>query len=184
MGTRCVAGKRHALSSLLFSPAPPPPRIIRKGFCLRFISTARRITKGPSWGYPSPVLGTIAPFLSTFGENRPRFLKTLSKLTFEHPHEGPCVVTAPKGRCGHTPERAVRERLIRIAHPACRLEISRPTRVIDFRRVGQREREFFIGNLLVRIHSIIVMMRWTGLAPWEFELPLPGSLTSTFQIET
>jgi len=29
--------------------------------------------------------------------------------------------------------------------------------------------EFFIVNLLVRIHFIIVMIRWTGLAPWEFE---------------
>ena len=27
-----------------------------------------------------------------------------------------------------------------------------------------REREFFIDNLLVRIHFVIVMMRWTGLA--------------------
>jgi len=27
-----------------------------------------------------------------------------------------------------------------------------------------------IDNLLVRIHFIIVMMRWTGLAPWELEL--------------
>ena len=35
-------------------------------------------------------------------------------------------------------------------------------------------RVFFIDNLLV------VMIRWTGLAPWEFELPFPGSLTSTF----
>ena len=42
------------------------------------------------------------------------------------------------------------------------------------------EREFFIDNLLVQIHFIIVMIRWTGLAPWEFELPFPGSLTSTF----
>ena len=31
------------------------------------------------------------------------------------------------------------------------------------------EREFFIDNLLVRIHFIIVMIRRTGLAPWEFE---------------
>ena len=23
------------------------------------------------------------------------------------------------------------------------------------------------------------MIRWTGLAPWEFEFPFPGSLTST-----
>ena len=41
------------------------------------------------------------------------------------------------------------------------------------------EREFFIDNLLVRIHFIIVMIRCTGLAPWEFESPFPGSLTST-----
>jgi len=42
------------------------------------------------------------------------------------------------------------------------------------------EREFFIDNLLARIHCIIVMTRWTGLAPWEFEFPFPGRLTSTF----
>jgi len=24
------------------------------------------------------------------------------------------------------------------------------------------------------------MIRWTGLAPWEFEFPFPGSLTSIF----
>ena len=43
-----------------------------------------------------------------------------------------------------------------------------------------QEKEFVIDNLLVRIHVIIVMIRWTGLAPWEFEFPFPGSLTSTF----
>jgi len=42
------------------------------------------------------------------------------------------------------------------------------------------EREFFIDNLPVRIHFIIAMIRWTGLVPWEFEFPFPGSLTSTF----
>ena len=26
------------------------------------------------------------------------------------------------------------------------------------------------------------MIRWTGLAPWEFEFPFPGSLTPTFLI--
>ena len=31
--------------------------------------------------------------------------------------------------------------------------------------VEERERELFIDNLLVRIHFIIVMIRWTGLAP-------------------
>ena len=42
-----------------------------------------------------------------------------------------------------------------------------------------REREFFIDNLLVRIRFIIAMIRWTGLAPWDFEFPFPGSVTST-----
>ena len=37
-----------------------------------------------------------------------------------------------------------------------------------------RQREFFIDNLLVRIHFIIVMIRRTGLAPW--------SLNSLFQV--
>ena len=27
------------------------------------------------------------------------------------------------------------------------------------------------------------MMKWTGLAPWEFEFPFPGSLTSTFLVQ-
>jgi len=40
---------------------------------------------------------------------------------------------------------------------------------------GRPPTEFFIDKLLVRIHLIIVMIKWTGLAPWEFEFP---SLTS------
>ena len=43
----------------------------------------------------------------------------------------------------------------------------------------KHERELFIDNLLVRIYLIIEMIRWTGLAPWGFEFPFPGSLTST-----
>ena len=31
-------------------------------------------------------------------------------------------------------------------------------------------------------HFIIVMIKWTNLAPWEFEFPFPGSLTSTFLV--
>ena len=38
----------------------------------------------------------------------------------------------------------------------------------------------FIDNLLVRIHLIIVMIRWTGLALWESEFPGPGSLKCIF----
>ena len=45
---------------------------------------------------------------------------------------------------------------------------------------AQAQREFFIDNLLVRIHFIVVMIRWTSRAPWEFESPFPGSLISTF----
>ena len=57
---------------------------------------------------------------------------------------------------------------------------ARPCRATRGRRhATPPEREFFIDNLLVRIHFIIVMIRWTGLAPWEFESPFPGSLTST-----
>ena len=44
------------------------------------------------------------------------------------------------------------------------------------------EREFFIDSLLVRIHNIVVMIRWTGLAPWDFEFPFPSSLASTFLV--
>ena len=32
-------------------------------------------------------------------------------------------------------------------------------------RPATTEREFCIDNLLVRIHYIIVMIKWTGLAP-------------------
>ena len=40
--------------------------------------------------------------------------------------------------------------------------------------------DFFIDNIFVRIHFIIVMKRLTGLALWEFQVPFSGSLTSTF----
>ena len=50
------------------------------------------------------------------------------------------------------------------------------------RGLAPPEREFFIENLLVRIHLIIVMIRWTGLAPWQFEFPFSGSLISTLHL--
>jgi len=46
-----------------------------------------------------------------------------------------------------------------------------PPRAV-WRGARRRQREFFSDNLLVRIHFIIVMIRWTGLAPWEFEFSL------------
>ena len=42
----------------------------------------------------------------------------------------------------------------------------------------ETERVFFID----RIHFIIVMIWWTGRAPWEFAFPFPGSLTSTLLV--
>ena len=51
----------------------------------------------------------------------------------------------------------------------------RPCHVVS---CPKREREFFIDNLLVRIHFIIVLIGWTGLAPWEFEICFSGSLPS------
>ena len=43
------------------------------------------------------------------------------------------------------------------------------------------ERELLFDNLLARIHFIIVMIKWTGLAPGECEFHFPGNLTSAFQ---
>ena len=43
-------------------------------------------------------------------------------------------------------------------------------------------RREFIVNLLVRIHVIIVMIWWTGLAPWELKFSFPGGLTSAFLV--
>ena len=57
----------------------------------------------------------------------------------------------------------------------------RPPRPVLPSYIRTREREFFIDNLLVRIHFIIEMIWWTGLAPREFEFLFPGSLTATFQ---
>ena len=44
-------------------------------------------------------------------------------------------------------------------------------------------REFMTDSILVQRHSIIVMIRWTGHTPWQFEFPFPGSLTSTFLVQ-
>ena len=55
-------------------------------------------------------------------------------------------------------------------------------RLVQPHRHLPQGRKFFMSNLMVRIHFIIVMIGWTGLAPWEFEFlfagKAPGSLTS------
>jgi len=57
-----------------------------------------------------------------------------------------------------------------------------PGFILDLMPLYPRQREFLIEKLLVRIHFIIVMVRWAGLAPWELEFHFPGSLTSTFLV--
>ena len=61
-----------------------------------------------------------------------------------------------------------------------RLTLSTPWRSPPFSRQALKEREIFIDILLVRIHLVIVMIRWTGLVPWEFESLVMLSLASTF----
>jgi hypothetical protein len=61
--------------------------------------------------------------------------------------------------------------------------LQHPERDFFIGNLQHPERHCFTDNLLVRIHFIIGMMRWTGLAPWEFEFPFPGSFTSTFLVQ-
>ena len=42
-----------------------------------------------------------------------------------------------------------------------------------------KQRELLLDNILVRIHFIIVIIRWIGLAPWELAFPFTGGFTST-----
>ena len=59
-----------------------------------------------------------------------------------------------------------------------------------FETVWVKKRVFFIDNLLVRIHFNIVMIRWTGLTPWEAgppasrhrSFPFPSSRAFTFRV--
>ena len=69
------------------------------------------------------------------------------------------------------------------SHSSTSVAASRMHLSTKLRNTYQREREFFIDNLLVRIHFIIEIIWWTGLAPWEFEFPFPGSLISTFLVQ-
>ena len=59
----------------------------------------------------------------------------------------------------------------------------RSTRVLFSKLLREVEREFLLENLLLRVPFVIVMIRWTGLEPWEFEFHFPGSLTFTFLVQ-
>ena len=54
----------------------------------------------------------------------------------------------------------------------------------SYRRLDPEEveKEFFVDNLLVQIHFIVGMIRWTGLARWEFEFPFPSSSSSLLSL--
>ena len=73
----------------------------------------------------------------------------------------------PKLEILHVPSRRRMLRLLRSRCATC------PASPLCSPLARTRERQFFIDNRLVRIHFIIVMIRWTGLAPWEFKSPLP-----------
>ena len=53
----------------------------------------------------------------------------------------------------------------------------------DKRARLQRETEFFMDTQLVRIRLVIEVVLAGQRAPWEFEVPFPGSLISTFRSE-
>ena len=74
-----------------------------------------------------------------------------------------------RSRCGYGKDEETR--LTGSHSPICASAFSARPRRAEW----GREREFFIDNLLVRINLIIVMIRWTGLAPWEFESDLCAS---------
>ena len=57
----------------------------------------------------------------------------------------------------------------------------RPTRNVSS-KPAERER-FLLTAFLSELHLIIEIIWWTGLAPWEYELSLPGSLIPTFQTQ-
>ena len=42
---------------------------------------------------------------------------------------------------------------------------------------------FALWKVQVRIHFIVKVSWWAGLAPWEVEFRFPGSLTSTFLVD-
>ena len=69
----------------------------------------------------------------------------------------------------------IRTRRLSIKISLSRRKVRKLHRVSEAGVEHQERREFFIDTLLVRIHFIIVMIRWTGLASWEFEFPFPGT---------
>ena len=94
---------------------------------------------------------------------------------------------------GSEPETEKEERRTRSATSAGRLLSRWPSPGSRWGECGVRalarllpplrfKRDLCIDNLLVRINFIIVMIRWTGLTPWEFESPFPGSRTSTLLV--
>ena len=57
-------------------------------------------SKGPSWGCLCIVLGAVASFVSTFGQNVPRFPENPETMTFELPPEGPGLGKHAQRRLG------------------------------------------------------------------------------------
>ena len=98
--------------------------------------------------------------------------RTAEHAGFTPPSNPGCYVTkfGPKVNCVRQVDFGLKGRT-----PPCDLAFGLTAMVLQSRGTC-RERELFIDNLLVRIHFIIEVIWWSGLAPWEFEFPFPGSL--------
>ena len=96
-----------------------------------------------------------------------RFLTFSLTLSLSHTHSLSLALSRSLARSGFLARPAL--------HFLTQIQVRNQTESVPL------ERPFCIDNLLVRIHFIIAMIGWTGLAPWESESPFPGSLTSPFQ---
>ena len=105
-----------------------------------------------------------------------KLTSSLVNRLLRYPHEGPCV-----GPCSGIMPRALWWPKVWGLFLLSKVPLFRQVasdRAARGSPATERfaERDFFVDNLLVRIHCIIVLIRWTGLAPCKFEFPSPGSL--------
>ena len=65
------------------------------------------------------------------------------------------------------------------------LTSARASVTLPIQSTGERERDFFIDNLLVQIHFIIVMIRWTesGLVGGLVLMPSSSSSSSLLSLK-
>ena len=138
-------------------------------------STKRsRISSSVSWTRPVTGENLITPHLK-YAPLSPRVDAPQDPTPkFQTPTPAPCTVNAkPQRRCASRSRRQGQLRrswLRRSPPPSGAPSLAGSTGASINKCTPPGGTELFIDNLLVQIHYIIVMIRWTGLAPWEFEL--------------